>query len=99
MEAFITNCSLFIAVLLGPLMLLSLLVWFTVQAFVELKYKAIRLYRIRSTPCGQCLYFTGCKELACTVQPCLALTKAAKDCQDFTPTDSPHHRELDYYKL
>lgn len=99
MEVFITNCLLFIAVLLGPLLLLSLIVLFTAQAFIALKHKAIRIYRLRSTPCGQCLYHTGCKELACTVQPCLALTKAANDCQDFTPTNRPRHPGLDYYKL
>ncbi|MEM7061612.1 MAG: hypothetical protein AAF572_00370 [Cyanobacteria bacterium P01_B01_bin.77] len=98
MDDLITTCSLVIAILLGPFLLVSLMAWFTVQAFMDIKSKALRLYRQRSTPCGQCAYYTGCKELACAVQPYLALTSAAKDCRDFTPTETPHPMTTEHYK-
>jgi len=89
MDEFVTNCSLIIAIVLGPLMLLALTGWFAVQAFLDIKAKAIQVYGLRFTPCGRCLYYTGCKELACAVNPCIALTKSAQDCRDFTPADAP----------
>lgn len=98
MNEILTTCSLVAAVLLGPFLLLCLMAWFMVQAFVDIKFKVMRLYQQRATPCGHCAYYTGCKELACAVQPCLALTSAAKDCRDFTPTETPHPMATDSYK-
>ena len=98
MDEFITNCSLIIAILLGPCLLLALMIWFMVQAFLDIKSKVIQIYHLRSTPCGQCLYYTGCKELACAVQPYLALTKSARNCRDFTPADTPNPPNMGYSK-
>ena len=44
-EDFINNCLLLIVLLLGPLLLLSLMVWFTVSAFLDIKDKLIRVLR------------------------------------------------------
>lgn len=98
MDEFVTNCSLIVAILLGPLLLVVLTGWFTVQAVLDIKAKAIQVYSLRSTPCGQCLYYTGCKELACAVNPCIALTKSARDCRDFTPADTPKHPNVKHHK-
>ncbi|NEP17637.1 MAG: hypothetical protein F6J97_12145 [Leptolyngbya sp. SIO4C1] len=98
MEKFVSDGLLLISLLLGPFLLLCLTAWFAVSALIEIRYKLVRLCRLRSTPCRHCCYYTGCKELACAVQPYKVLTPAAKDCPDFALTESPRSHSLDYYK-
>ncbi|MEM6252566.1 MAG: hypothetical protein AAF821_06540 [Cyanobacteria bacterium P01_D01_bin.156] len=98
MNDIITTCSIIVAIIMGPLLLLCLMAWFTVQAFVDIKTKALQIYLQRSTPCGRCAYYTGCKELACAVHPYLALTQAAKDCRDFTAAETIIPPATDCYK-
>ncbi|MEL6138263.1 MAG: hypothetical protein AAFR42_12755 [Cyanobacteria bacterium J06628_6] len=97
-ETIITHCLLLLGVLCGPVLLLLLVGWFTFSAFISLKRRTVRTYRLRSVPCGRCLYYTGKAELSCAVQPCLALTKAARECPDFEETVPHRPADLDFYK-
>ncbi|MDV3351182.1 hypothetical protein QGP82_20925 [Leptothoe sp. LEGE 181152] len=79
----ISTTFLLIAIVLGPLFLLGIMVWFTVNTAMHIAHWLWRAYQLKTTPCGHCLYYTGCKELACAVNPHDALTKRARDCKDF----------------
>ncbi|MEO1352824.1 MAG: hypothetical protein AAFW84_29215 [Cyanobacteria bacterium J06635_15] len=91
-NSLIGNILLFIVIVLGPTLLLALTVWFTALSILEFKNWLIRAYRLKRTPCSRCLYYTGCKELACAVHPCKVLTKAAIACPDFFPADPAEPR-------
>ena len=71
--------------MLGPLCLLGIMLWFILNVFSTLARWSLRAYRLKTTPCGHYLYYTRCPALACPVNPRDALTKAAKDCKDFSP--------------
>ena len=79
----IATVLLLIAILLGPIVLLSIMLWFTVNVSIRIGQWFWRSYRSKTTPCGNCLYYTGHQQLACAVNPCMVLTKNAKSCQDF----------------
>lgn len=83
----IATTLLFIAILLGPLSLFVIMLWLVVNVSSRLAQGCWRMYRLRTTPCGNCFYYTGCKELACAVNPCSVLTKNARSCQDFLQVD------------
>ena len=82
---------LLIAILLGPMMLIVLALWFMTISILEFKDWLIRIYQLKTTPCDRCIYYTGCQELLCAVHPDKVLTKAAITCLDFIPasTDIP----------
>ena len=98
-QEFVTKTLLFIGVVLGPLSLLILMVWFSVLALQDLRRQLIELHQLWSTPCHQCLYFSGSEELKCAVHPYEALTPAAKDCQDYTQPSSAKHFKWWHHKL
>ncbi|MEO1592800.1 MAG: hypothetical protein AAFU71_16130 [Cyanobacteria bacterium J06632_22] len=97
-DTFITNCLLLLGVLCGPVLIFLLGIWFAINAVLNLKRRLVRIYQLRSVPCGHCLYYTGQAELSCAVQPCLALTKAAHDCRDFERTAPHSPPNLEFYK-
>lgn len=81
----VCNTLLIIGIMLGPLCLLGIMLWLTLNALSALARWLLRVYQLETTPCGHCLYYTRCPELACAVNPCSALTKAARNCKDFSP--------------
>ncbi|NEQ98281.1 MAG: hypothetical protein F6K30_16435 [Cyanothece sp. SIO2G6] len=88
-SSLVSDILLLIGVLVGPICLLASIIWLT-QKVIRLGIKWFsHLYRLRTTPCGRCVYYTGCEELACAVNPCDVLTKAARDCKDFALADAP----------
>ena len=79
----IDTILLFVAILLGPISLLAIILWLGVNVSISIAQWCWRMYRLRTTPCGSCFYYTGCKELACAVNPCSVLTTNARSCKDF----------------
>ena len=79
---------LLIAILLGPIMLIALALWFVTISILDFKNWLIRTYRLKTTPCDRCIYYTGCQELLCAVHPDKVLTKAAVTCADFIPVST-----------
>jgi hypothetical protein len=45
----------------------------------------VSVRRLHKVPCYQCQYFTNSHYLKCTVNPELAASEAAIDCQDYQP--------------
>jgi hypothetical protein len=84
-EASPTNAFLVIGASLCPLLLMVLLIGFLWAVGTAVRQSIARLQRLHSIPCDQCVYFTGCHHLKCTVHPCKALTEDAVDCLDFEP--------------
>ena len=81
----VSEVLLFVGILLGPLCLMGILLWFILSTFVSKARWAQRNSRLKMVPCGRCFYYTGCSELPCAVNPLDALTKAARNCKDFSP--------------
>ncbi|NET11099.1 MAG: hypothetical protein F6K09_12285 [Merismopedia sp. SIO2A8] len=77
-----------IGVALCPLGTLVLLIWFIVSVVIPINQRLAQLRRRRTTPCDRCLYFNVDQELHCAVQPYLVLTKQARECRDFDPTQN-----------
>lgn len=98
-QEFVSNTLLFVGVILGPLSLLVLMFWFIGLALRDLRRELIQMRQFRSTPCHRCLYFSGCEELKCAVNPYEVLTQAAQNCKDFTPSSAPKQVTCWYYKL
>lgn len=42
-----------------------------------------RLTKLHQVPCSKCAYFTGDYRLKCPINPLIALSEDAIDCQDF----------------
>ena len=72
---------------LCPLALFFLLIWFLRSLFITIRYEMIRLTSVDFIPCYSCIYYTGERELKCTVHPYKALTQNATDCLDFESTN------------
>ncbi|MDB9529313.1 hypothetical protein PN498_25195 [Oscillatoria sp. CS-180] len=98
-QELVTNTLLFVGIALGPLSLVVLTLWFAVAALRGLYRQFIQTRQIQLTPCYRCVYFSGSEELRCAVNPCEALTRSARDCQDFTPSQSPKQVTFWYHKL
>ncbi|GEM_PF-6145221 len=74
---------LMMGIALCPLALLILLIWFSREFFIAVRYWIVKKQHIDLIPCYGCIYYTGYEELKCTVNPCMALTKDASSCLDF----------------
>ncbi len=81
----IDRILLIFGLVLGPLYILAITLWLTLDAVKSLAGWLLRAYYLKTTPCSHCIYYTRCEELTCAVNPYDALTKAARDCQDFSP--------------
>lgn len=79
------NIMLTLGVILCPLLLTIIFVWFLGLAILEIRSKIIKYRLWKATPCPSCIYFVDCQELKCAVNPDRVLTKNAVDCQDFQP--------------
>ena len=78
---------LMMGVALCPLALLILLIWFSREFFIAIRYWIVRKQYIDLIPCYRCIYYTGYEELKCTVNPYKALTEDANSCLDFESTN------------
>ncbi|MGV2831896.1 hypothetical protein [Myxosarcina sp. GI1(2024)] len=72
--------------------------WAIVLSFLALKImrssqKAFAyLKKLHQIPCSKCVYFTGKHYLKCSLNPKIALTEEAIDCQDFEPNFTSERR-------
>mgnify|MGYP001795382443 FL=1 len=83
---------------LCPLALLILVIWFSREFFIAVRYWIFRKKHIDLIPCYRCIYYTGYEELKCTVNPCVALTQDAISCLDFESNNLPQKNNISVYK-
>ena len=88
---------LIIGITLCPLALLILLVWFSREFFIAVRYWIEKKQHIDFIPCYSCIYYTGYEELKCTVNPYMALTIDASNCLDFEPNKLPKNNNISIY--
>ena len=68
--------------------LFFVMAWLLVALFVSTLFNALtdvvkRSQTMHQIPCHSCRYFTNDYHLKCTVNPTIASTESAIDCQDF----------------
>lgn len=68
---------------LCPISILLLVAGFFTAIFRAIEEATVRLKQLHQVPCDRCLYFTGCHQLKCTVNPYQAFTEEAIFCRDF----------------
>ncbi|MGD1861759.1 MAG: hypothetical protein ACFB0E_17540 [Leptolyngbyaceae cyanobacterium] len=87
-QLYVANALLLIGITLSPILWLIVMTWFLCAALKGLYRQFIRIRQLQAMPCHRCAYFSDCEQLQCAVNPHSALTEAAKDCPDFTPSNS-----------
>jgi hypothetical protein len=75
--------------ILCPLSIVLLIAGFLTAIFRAIEEATSQLKRWHQIPCDRCLYFTGCQQLKCTVNPYQAFTEEAIFCKDFQEASSP----------
>lgn len=80
--------------LLFCICLWTLVFFLIIQKTVRLSKDAVaHLKKIHQIPCADCTFFTGEYHLKCPLNPTIALSEQAIDCQDFEPN---HHTIKSY---
>ncbi|MEM6520759.1 MAG: hypothetical protein AAF892_07285 [Cyanobacteria bacterium P01_D01_bin.71] len=96
-QLYVSNALLLIGITLSPVLWLIVVGWFVYSAVRGLYRQLIQIRQLQAMPCHRCVYFSGCEQLQCAVNPYSALTESAKDCKDFTPSNSPQEVIWSYH--
>ncbi len=63
----------------------SLIAFLLYSVFTSLQQGLSRIRHLHQIRCSECLYYTHCPVLKCTIHPQQALTEATIVCPDFAP--------------